>query len=119
MATNGAAHDEQGGGNAYNLFILVLTLISLLVMVLMWLPLSSETIDLLRVYDNIICIIFLIDFALSLSRHERAIPSLCRRDRLCDRRRTTTLQDGLSRCNGPNYWCRPRWSFEIPDVALI
>ena len=67
MATNGAAPDHQGG-NAYNLFILVLTVVSLLIMVLMWLPFSPETIALLRVYDNVICVIFLIDFALSLRR---------------------------------------------------
>jgi len=67
MATNGAAPDHQGG-NAYNLFILVLTVVSLLIMVLMWLPFSPETIVLLRAYDNVICVIFLIDFALTLRR---------------------------------------------------
>jgi len=67
MATNGPAPNHQGG-NAYNLFILVLTVVSLLIMVLMWLPFSPETITLLRVYNNVICIIFLIDFALTLSR---------------------------------------------------
>jgi len=67
VATNRATHEGQGG-NAYNLFIFVLTVVSLLLMVLMWLPFSSETMTLLRVYDNVICIIFLIDFALALSR---------------------------------------------------
>ena len=55
-------------GNAYDLFILVLTVVSLLVMVLLWLPFSPETITLLRVYDNVICFVFLFDFALSLIR---------------------------------------------------
>jgi voltage-gated potassium channel len=55
-------------GNAYNLFILVLTVVSLIVMVLLWLPFSPETIHLLRVYDNVICAVFLFDFALSLLR---------------------------------------------------
>jgi voltage-gated potassium channel len=53
-------------GNAYNLFILVLTVVSLVVMVAMLLPLSPETVNLLRFYDNVICVIFLIDFGLSL-----------------------------------------------------
>ncbi len=52
--------------NAYNIFILVLTVISLVIMVLMLLPLGDATISLLRVYDNLICIIFLIDFFLNL-----------------------------------------------------
>lgn len=52
--------------NAYNIFILVLTVISLVIMVVMFLPLSDTTIDLLRVYDNLICVIFLIDFFLNL-----------------------------------------------------
>jgi voltage-gated potassium channel len=52
--------------NAYNIFILVLTVLSLLVMVVMLLPLSEQTIKLLSTYDNIICIIFLIDFFLNL-----------------------------------------------------
>ena len=57
-------------GNAYNIFILILTIASLLVMLLMLLPLplSQETNDLLRVYDNAICVIFLIDFAINLVR---------------------------------------------------
>jgi voltage-gated potassium channel len=53
-------------GNAYDLFILVLTVVSLVVMVLLWLPFSPETINLLRVYDNVICVVFLFDFAVSL-----------------------------------------------------
>jgi voltage-gated potassium channel len=52
--------------NAYSIFILVLTVLSLAVMVVMLLPLSEPTLTLLSVYDNIICVIFLIDFALNL-----------------------------------------------------
>jgi voltage-gated potassium channel len=52
--------------NAYNIFILVLTVLSLAVMVVMLLPLSQQTLTLLRVYDNAICVIFLLDFAYSL-----------------------------------------------------
>ena len=52
--------------NAYNIFILVLTVLSLAVMVVLLLPLSDETIKLLSVYDNVICVIFLIDFFFNL-----------------------------------------------------
>jgi|WetSurMetagenome_2_1015567.scaffolds.fasta_scaffold23311_1 voltage-gated potassium channel len=48
--------------NAYNIFILVLTVLSLAIMVVMLLPISSATLQLLSVYDNLICFIFLIDF---------------------------------------------------------
>ncbi len=51
---------------AYNLFIFVLTIISLVIMVVMLLPLEDEAIGLLRVYDNLICIIFLADFFMRL-----------------------------------------------------
>jgi voltage-gated potassium channel len=53
--------------NAYNIFILVLTVISLVIMVVMLLPLNDATISLLRVYDNLICVVFLIDFFMNLS----------------------------------------------------
>ena len=52
--------------NSYNIFIFVLTLLSLGIMVVMLLPLAQQTLDLLRVYDNLVCIIFLIDFTYSL-----------------------------------------------------
>ena len=53
--------------NAYNIFILVLTVLSLAVMVVMLLPfISDETMQLLSVYDNVICVIFLIDFYLNM-----------------------------------------------------
>jgi voltage-gated potassium channel len=52
--------------NAYNIFILFLTVLSLAVMAVMLLPVSDATIQLLSVYDTLICIIFLIDFTLNL-----------------------------------------------------
>ena len=52
--------------NAYNIFILVLTVLSLAVMVVMLLPISDATYKLLSIYDNLICVIFLIDFFLNL-----------------------------------------------------
>ena len=55
-------------GNAYNIFILVLTLFSLVLMVLQLLPLSRPLLDLLLAYDNAVCIIFLLDFAMNLVR---------------------------------------------------
>ena len=54
-------------GNAYNLFILVLTLFSLVVMVLLLLPLGPESRQLLQAYDFVICLIFLGDFVYSLT----------------------------------------------------
>ena len=53
-------------GISYNLFILVLTILSLLVMVVLLLPLDDATIKLLQVYDTLICVIFLIDFFFNL-----------------------------------------------------
>jgi voltage-gated potassium channel len=65
MAVRGATSDQRS--NAYNLFILVLTLFSLTIMVLLLLPLDPESKRLLQIYDNVICLIFLGDFAYSLS----------------------------------------------------
>ena len=62
--------DETGEprhGNGYNIFILVLTVFSLAVMVLLILPLGQQTLDVLRFYDNMICVVFLIDFAVNLA----------------------------------------------------
>jgi voltage-gated potassium channel len=61
-------------GNAYNIFILVLTVVSLAVMVLLILPLDPETLQLLRVYDNLICVVFLADFLgnMAMSKPTRA-----------------------------------------------
>ena len=52
--------------NSYNIFIFVLTILSLAIMVVLLLPLAPQTLSLLRVYDNLICVIFLIDFAYTL-----------------------------------------------------
>lgn len=49
-------------GNAYNIFILVLTVASLLIMVLLLLPLDPDTHQLLLTYDNVIAFIFLADW---------------------------------------------------------
>jgi len=54
--------------NAYDLFILVLTILSLGVMVGVLLPLDEETIEVLTFYDNLICVVFLIDFAVNITR---------------------------------------------------
>jgi voltage-gated potassium channel len=62
----GAEHSAQHG-NAYNIFILILTVMSLAVMALLLLPLDAETISVLRFYDNAICVIFLVDFAINLA----------------------------------------------------
>ena len=52
--------------NSYNIFMLVLTVFSLVVMVWMILPwISSEMAKTLLFYNNLICVIFLIDFAIS------------------------------------------------------
>jgi voltage-gated potassium channel len=63
-----SASSASRHSNAYNLFILVLTVLSLVVMVLLLLPLPAATRDLLNVYDNVICGIFLLDFAISLKQ---------------------------------------------------
>jgi voltage-gated potassium channel len=56
----------NGRSNAYNIFILVLTLFSLVIMVALFLPLNYPTIQLLQFYDNLICAFFLLDFFLTL-----------------------------------------------------
>ena len=53
--------------NAYNMFILVLTVFSLVAMVLLLLPLEPQVQQLLFVYDQVICVIFLVDFAYNLT----------------------------------------------------
>ena len=54
-------------GNAYNIFILVLTVFSLAIMVVLLLPLDPQSRTLATFYDNAICVIFLIDFAMNLA----------------------------------------------------
>jgi voltage-gated potassium channel len=64
------ARDVRQPSNAYQIFILVLTVFSLLIMVALLLPLNEATIKLLTVYDNLICVVFLIDFVLNLTRSD-------------------------------------------------
>jgi len=54
--------------NAYEMFILVLTLLSLAIMVMLVVPMSDATHKALSVYDNVICFVFLGDFVLRLRR---------------------------------------------------
>ena len=53
--------------NSYNIFILVLTIYSLALMALLILPIDEDTRQLANLYDNAICVIFLIDFAYNLT----------------------------------------------------
>jgi voltage-gated potassium channel len=69
---------ERFGGrllksNAYEMFILVLTLLSLGVMAVLLLVRDPATEQLLTVYDNVICVVFLLDFFLRVrnSKHGR------------------------------------------------
>src|SRR3954471_2937096 len=55
-------------GNAYNIFILVLTIFSLVVMALLVMPVPPAVRDLLETYDAVICVLFLGDFAYNLAR---------------------------------------------------
>jgi len=54
-------------GNAYQIFILVVTVLSLLVMAALLLPLDEATVTALLVWDNLICLIFLADFAYNIT----------------------------------------------------
>jgi voltage-gated potassium channel len=60
--------DRRRLGNAYELFIFVLTVLSLAIMVGLLLPLSPATTTLLNAYDNLICLVFLFDFGFRLWR---------------------------------------------------
>jgi voltage-gated potassium channel len=62
-APRAAEHEES---HAYDLFILVLTVLSLGIMVAMLMPLGDSTIGLLQFYDNLICVIFLLDFTIQM-----------------------------------------------------
>jgi voltage-gated potassium channel len=50
----------------YDIFILVVTVCSLVLMAILLLPLDDSTRQLVTIYDNIICAVFLVDFALNL-----------------------------------------------------
>ena len=55
--------------NSYELFILLLTVLSLLTMVALLLPwLAPPTVKLLEIYDGILCLVFLFDFGLRMKR---------------------------------------------------
>jgi voltage-gated potassium channel len=54
--------------NAYEIFILVLTVQSLIVMALVVLPLDAAVHQALTFFDNVICVIFLGDFVLNLAQ---------------------------------------------------
>ncbi|MFL5678824.1 MAG: ion transporter [Chloroflexota bacterium] len=72
MTAQAPAYREHG--NAYNIFILVLTIYSLALMVLLLLPIDPQTRVLVNFYDNVICVVFLIDFTMNLlgSKPKRA-----------------------------------------------
>ena len=57
----------QHVSNAYSIFILVLTVFALAIMVLLLLPLDEATDTALLFYDNLICVVFLVDFATNLA----------------------------------------------------
>jgi voltage-gated potassium channel len=54
-------------GNSYEIFILVLTVMSLIVMALLLLPLTDATHETLLFFDNAICVVFLIDFTYNIT----------------------------------------------------
>ena len=58
---------SRQASNSYNIFILVLTVFSLILMVLLLLPLDEATLQVMIVFDNAICVVFLVDFALNLA----------------------------------------------------
>jgi voltage-gated potassium channel len=66
--TEQARAERVQHSNAYNIFILVLTILSLAIMALLILPLPEQVLQVLWVYDNLICVVFLGDFALNMSR---------------------------------------------------
>lgn len=53
-------------GNAYEIFILVLTIFSLFLIVLQFLPIDDDTRFLVGVYDDVVCVIFLVDFTFNM-----------------------------------------------------
>jgi voltage-gated potassium channel len=64
----GSRPKKTGFSNAYEMFVLVLTLLSLGIMVLLIVPFSAATHQLLQIYDNLICVVFLFDFFMRLRR---------------------------------------------------
>ena len=62
-----AASSERAHSNAYSIFILVLTIQSLFIMAGLLLPVSAATHNTLEVWDTVVCVIFLGDFAFNLA----------------------------------------------------
>ncbi len=63
-----APRERVQHSNSYNIFILVLTILSLAIMALLLLPLPEQVLQVLWVYDNLICFVFLGDFILNMRR---------------------------------------------------
>lgn len=60
---------RQRFSNSYELFILLLTVLSLLAMVMLLLPWTAPaTVRLLQIYDSVMCLVFLLDFGLRMKR---------------------------------------------------
>ena len=69
MTPDAKAKPKPTFSNSYELFILLLTILSLLDMVALLLPwMSPATIALLETYDLVICLVFLLDFGLRMKR---------------------------------------------------
>lgn len=66
MVATASAPPVRTHGNAYEIFVLVMTLLSLVVMGLLLLPLSEPVHVALAFYDSVICLIFLVDFGYNL-----------------------------------------------------
>jgi voltage-gated potassium channel len=64
----GSRPKKTGFSNAYEMFVFVLTVLSLVIMVLLIAPFSEATHQLLSIYDNLICVVFLFDFFMRLRR---------------------------------------------------
>ena len=88
-------------GNAYNIFILVLTLFSLALMVLLLLPVSPAERDLLTLYDNVVCLIFLGDFAMNLlgAKPKRATSSASKAGSTCSGRSRASASSRSPPCS--------------------
>ena len=66
VAVSQDEHATRHPGNAYQIYILVLTVLSLAIMVWLLLPITPATRQLLNWYDNAICFLFLFDFYLNM-----------------------------------------------------
>ena len=72
MTAAAAAPQVRTHGNAYEIFILVLTVMSLIVMALVIMPLSPATHETLLWFDNAICFVFLADFLYNITGSQPA-----------------------------------------------